>query len=95
MERNVLFSVGNGYNESAVYLRDNFGFSIRPLHVRDVEKKEFLQEKCHRTSMLEPNWCRKTKGGIVTKSMKLPIKKQLEEKGVHDELEVKFSNFLK
>ncbi len=45
MERNVLLVLGNGYNrknliDSAIYLRDNFGFRIRPFHVRDVRKKE-------------------------------------------------------
>ncbi len=95
MERNVLLVLGNGYNrenliDSAVYLRDNFGFSIRPLHVRDVRKKEFLPNAVDGI-MLEPmiagineEWNRYEEHEIAN------IKKQLEEKGVHDELEVKF-----
>ena len=95
MERNVLLVLGNGYNrenliDSAVYLRDNFGFSIRPLHVRDVRKKEFLPNAVDGI-MLEPmiagineEWNRYEEQEIAN------IKKQLEEKGVNEELEVKF-----
>ncbi len=95
MERNVLLVLGNGYNrenliDSAIYLRDNFGFSIRPLHVRDVRKKEFLPNAVDGI-MLEPmiagineEWNRYEEHEIAN------IKQQLEERGVHAELEVKF-----
>ena len=85
MERNVLLVLGNGYNrenliDSAVYLRDNFGFSIRPLHVRDVRKKEFLPNAVDGI-MLEPmiagineEWNRYEEHEIAN------IKKQLERK---------------
>ena len=95
MERNVLLVLGNGYNrenliDSAVYLRDNFGFSIRPLHVRDVRKKEFLPNAVDGI-MLEPmiagineEWNRYEEHEIAN------IKEQLAERGVDAELEVKF-----
>ena len=95
MERNVLLVLGNGYNrenliDSAVYLRDNFGFSIRPLHVRDVRKKEFLPNAVDGI-MLEPmiagineEWNRYEEHEIAN------IKEQLKERGVGAELEVKF-----
>lgn len=95
MERNVLLVLGNGYNrdnliDSAVYLRDNFGFSIRPLHVRDVRKKEFLPNAVDGI-MLEPmiagineEWNRYEEHEIAN------IKEQLKERGVDAELEVKF-----
>lgn len=95
MERNVLLVLGNGYNrdnliDSAVYLRDNFGFSIRPLHVRDVRKKEFLPNSVDGI-MLEPmiagineEWNRYEEHEIAN------IKEQLKERGVDAELEVKF-----
>lgn len=95
MERNVLLVLGNGYNrenliDSAIYLRDNFGFSIRPLHVRDVRKKEFLPNAVDGI-MLEPmiagineEWNRYEEHEIAN------IKEQLLEKGVDAELEVKF-----
>lgn len=95
MEKNVLLVLGNGYNrenliDSAVYLRDNFGFAIRPLHVRDVRKKEFLPNAVDGI-MLEPmiagineEWNRYEEHEIEN------IKQQLAEKGVDAELEVKF-----
>lgn len=95
MERNVLLVLGNGYNrenliDSAIYLRDNFGFSIRPLHVRDVRKKEFLPNAVDGI-MLEPmiagineEWNRYEEHEIAN------IKQQLAERGVDAELEVKF-----
>ena len=95
MKRNVLLVLGNGYNrenliDSAIYLRDNFGFTIRPLHVRDIRKKEFLPNAVDGI-MLEPmiagiteEWNRYEEQEIQK------IKEQLEQRGVHAELEVKF-----
>lgn len=95
MERNVLLILGNGYNrdnliDSAIYLRDNFDFRIRPLHVRDVRKKEFIPNSVDGI-MLEPmiagineEWNRCEEQEIKK------IKEQLLEKGIEAELEVKF-----
>lgn len=95
MKRNVLLILGEGYSrenliDSAIYLRDNFGFSIRPLHVRDVRKKEFIPNSVDGI-MLEPmisgineEWNRYEEQEIAK------IKKQLQEKGIKAELEVKF-----
>ena len=95
MKRNVLLILGNGYNrdnliDSAIYLRDNFDFRIRPLYVRDVRKKEFIPNSVDGV-MLEPmitginnEW-----NNFEEKEIK-KVKAQLLEKGIKADLEVKF-----
>lgn len=95
MQRNVLLILGNGYSrdnliESAIYLRDNFNFKIRPLHVRDVRKKEFIPTSMDGI-MLEPmivgvndEWNRYEEKEIEK------IKEQLSNKGIQADLEIKF-----
>lgn len=95
MIRNVLLVLGNGYNrknliDSAIYLRDNFGFRIRPFHVRDVRKKEFLPNAVDGI-MLEPMLAGITKEWNAFEEREIEkIKAELKENGIDAELEVQF-----
>lgn len=95
MKKNVLLVLGNGYNrenliESAIYLRDNLNFEIRPIHVRDVRKKEFLPNAIDGI-MLEPmiadinkEWTKYEDEEIIK------IQKLLKDRGINSELEIKY-----
>lgn len=95
MKKNVLLVIGNSNNreklvESAIYLRNNFDFDIRPFHVRDVRKKEFLPNAIDGI-MLEPmisgvnkEWEEYEEKEIIK------IQKLLKEKGITSELEIKY-----
>lgn len=95
MKKNVLLVLGNGYNrenliESAIYLRDNLNFEIRPIHVRDVRKKEFLPNAIDGI-MLEPmiadinkEWAKYEDKEIIK------IQKLLKVHGINSELEIKY-----
>ena len=95
MENNVLLILGNGYNrknliDSAIYLRDNFGFRIRPFHVRDVRKKEFLPNAVDGI-MLEPMIAGINKEWNAFEEREIEkIKEELKENGIDAELEVSF-----
>lgn len=95
MKSNVLLVLGNGYNrknliESAIYLRDNFGFEIRPFHVRDVRKKEFLPNAVDGI-MLEPMLAGINKEWNAFEEKEIEkIKAELKENGIDNELEVSF-----
>lgn len=95
MKKNVLLVLGNGYNrenliESAIYLRDNLNFEIRPIHVRDVRKKEFLPNAIDGI-MLEPmiadinkEWTKYEDEEIIK------IQKILKSHGINSDLEIKY-----
>ncbi|MFK4785867.1 hypothetical protein [Fusobacterium sp. MFO224] len=95
MNKNVLLVLGNGYNrknliESAIYLRDNLGFEIRPIHVRDVRKKEFLPNAIDGI-MLEPMIAGVNKEWTEYEDKEiLKIKDLLIENGIKNKLEVKY-----
>lgn len=95
MEKNVLLVLGNGYNrenliKSAIYLRDNFGFRIRPIHVRDVRKKEFLPNAVNGI-MLEPMIAGINKEWNAYEEKEIEnIKQMLNDNGVIAELEIKY-----
>lgn len=95
MEKNVLLVLGNGYNrenliKSAIYLRDNFGFRIRPIHIRDVRKKEFLPNAVDGI-MLEPMIAGINKEWNAYEEKEIEnIKEMLSNNGVIAELEIKY-----
>lgn len=95
MKKNVLLVIGNSDNreklvDSATYLRNNFGFDIRPLHVRDVRKKEFLPNAIDGI-MLEPMIAGVNKEWEEYEEKEIiKIQKLLKEKGIASELEVKY-----
>lgn len=95
MNKNVLLVLGNGYNrenliKSALYLRDNLGFEIRPIHVRDVRKKEFLPNAIDGI-MLEPMIAGVNKEWTEYEDKEiLKIQKLLNENGIKKDLEVKY-----
>lgn len=95
MKKNVLLVLGNGYNrknliESAIYLRDNLGFEIRPIHVRDVRKKEFLPNAIDGI-MLEPMIAGVNKEWTEYEDKEiLKIQNLLIDNGINNNLEVKY-----
>ncbi len=95
MERNVLLVLGSGYNrknlmESAIYLRDTLGFRIRPIHIRDVRKKEFIPNAIDGV-MLDPMIAGINKEWNKFEEEEIEkIQKELDECGIIATLEVQF-----
>lgn len=95
MNKNVLLVLGNGYNrenliKSALYLRDNLGVEIRPIHVRDVRKKEFLPNAIDGI-MLEPMIAGVNKEWTEYEDKEiLKIQDLLKKNGIEKDLEIKY-----
>ncbi|MDP0507582.1 MAG: hypothetical protein Q7K47_10310 [Fusobacterium sp. JB019] len=95
MNKNVLLVLGNGYNrenliKSALYLRDNLGVEIRPIHVRDVRKKEFLPNAIDGI-MLEPMIAGVNKEWTEYEDKEiLKIQDLLKKNRIEKDLEIKY-----